>query len=128
MKEKKIISTVILSILIVPFMVWMIRLLPINLTEALSQVAASIPETELEGEGLLIYYGVSVFTVGVVGIGIYFIAILILLAGFIFFFVAFHNRKSTLKGVRYYNYFLAFCCVFLFVSSLVKMILWSCGY
>ncbi|MDE6241883.1 MAG: hypothetical protein K2M08_05655 [Anaeroplasmataceae bacterium] len=128
MKESKIIQTIVLTAFIAFIMFLTLSILPINLTESLQAAADSMSDSELEGEAALIYYGAVALTIGLAGIFSYVLAIFILIASLILVLVAVHNRHSNNKWIRYFNYFLAVCCLFMFVTSIVKMILWRCGY
>lgn len=128
MRESKIIQSIILTVFVAFVMFLTIRILPVNLTQLMQAVADSIPEEDFEGEAALIYYGAAVFSVGIAGILMYVIAIFILIASLIMVLFAVHNRSSNKKWIRYYNYVLAFFCLFMLVTSIVKMILWRCGY
>lgn len=128
MRESKIIQTIILTVFVAFVLYLTIGILPVNLTKLMQAVADSIPEEDFEGEAALIYYGAAVFSVGIAGIGMYIIAFFILIASFILVLFAVHNRDSNKNWIRYFNYALAFLCLFMFVSSIVKMILWRCGY
>lgn len=105
-----------------------IRILPVNLTKALQAMVDSTPDTDLEGESALIYFGAVTLSIGMAGIAMYVIAFFILIASFIMVLFAVRNMNSNTKWVRYSNYVLAFCSLFMLVSSIVKMILWRCGY
>ncbi|MCM1131165.1 MAG: hypothetical protein NC310_06250 [Roseburia sp.] len=128
MKESKIIQTIILTVCVAFVMFLTIRLLPVNLKESLQAMADSVPDTDLEGESAMIYYGAAAFSIGITGIAMYVIAIFILIASLIMALFAVHNRNSNKNWIRYYNYALAFLSLFMFVSSIVKIILWRCGY
>ncbi|MDE7106212.1 MAG: hypothetical protein K2O22_03515, partial [Anaeroplasmataceae bacterium] len=91
MKESKIIQTCILTVFVAFVLFLTIRILPVNLTESLKAVANSIPDTDLEGESAMIYYGAAVFSIGIAGIGMYVIAIFILIASLIMILFAVHN-------------------------------------
>lgn len=128
MKESKIIQTILLAIFVAFVLFLTIRILPVNLTKALQAMVDSTPDTDLEGESALIYFGAVTLSIGMAGIAMYVIAFFILIASFIMVLFAVRNMNSNTKWVRYSNYVLAFCSLFMLVSSIVKMILWRCGY
>lgn len=128
MRESKIIQTIIITMFVVFFMVLTIQILPVNLTKTIQAMADSVPNTDLEGEFAMVYYGTAAFSIGMRGIGFYFQAIIILIISLLLVLFAVHNRDSNKKWIRYYNYALAFCSMFMIVSSIIKMILWRCGY
>ncbi|MDE7213203.1 MAG: hypothetical protein K2N42_01325 [Anaeroplasmataceae bacterium] len=129
MKESKIIQTVILTIFVALVMFMTIMILNVNLTEILENMTGSIQgEETAEGEAALFYIGIALLTIGVGAIVFYALAIVILITSLILGLLAIHNRYSNNKWIRYYNYFLAVCCLFMMISSIVKMILWRCGY
>ena len=128
MKENKIVQTIVLTILVAFVMFLTIGILPVNLKESLQAMADSVSDTDLEGESAMIYYGAAVFSIGIAGIAMYVIAIFILIVSLIMVLFAVHNIDSNKKWIRYYNCVLAFLSLFMIVSSIVKMILWRCGY
>ncbi len=129
MKEKKsrIIRTIVLFIFILLFMFLTIRILPVNLTEILNSAADSVEDPELDGEGAVIYYGAISLVLAIGALALYVIAILIIVGSIIFLVCAIRNTSSSKKWVKYFNYFLIVCCIFMLISSVTKIILWRCG-
>ncbi|MDE6660213.1 MAG: hypothetical protein K2J93_00125 [Anaeroplasmataceae bacterium] len=129
MKESRIVQTITLTVFIALGMFLTIGILNVNLVESLKNMAGSIQgEENVEGEAALVYVGMALVTIGIGAIFFYVLAIIILITSLIYGLLAIYNIKSSNKWVRYFNYFLVVCCLFMFVSSIVKMILWRCGY
>ncbi len=123
-----IVLTAVLTICICFIMVGVIRLIPVNLTELANQMAKDLSQSDMADENELVYFGFAAASISMTAIGYYIIAIGVIFVSLICLAVAVHNRHSEMKWVRYYNYFLAVCCLFMLITPIVKMILWQCGY
>lgn len=125
-----IVSTVILTLMVAVSLFFIIRLIPLNLKENLQAAIDSIPplEEDVGGEGQIIYYGFASISISMIIILTYLLAGFVVFLSIVGIIIGIVNRKTEKKGLRYYNYVLIGLMSFTCIASIVKMILWRCGY
>ncbi len=127
MKKKRIVSTVILSIILTILLIFVLPNLTLNLHESFENMKS---DTSIEEYGPMAVLVVAIAAIGMVfAIAIYCIlfAAAAIASGVCLIFTI-RNRKSCLKPIRIINYVLDGGFAFVIVASVTKIILFLCGY
>ncbi len=128
MKKKRITSTIILSIILSILLVVVLSFLPLNFHQ--SHEDLQFPDASFEKYGEMSMILILVIAMMFIGMTVLFFAIFInaaIAAGICLIF-SIKNRKSTLKAIRIINYVLDGGFAFVIVASVIKIILFFCGY
>ncbi len=127
MKKKRITSTIILSIILTILLIFVLPNLTLNLHESFENIKSNASMGEYGPMAILV---VAVGAIGMVfAIAIYCIlfAAVAITSGVCLIFTI-RNRKSCLKPIRIINYVLDGGFSFVIVASVIKIILFLCGY
>lgn len=127
MKKKRIVSTIILSVILTILLIFVIPNLTLNLHKSFENIKSDASLGEYGPMAIL------VVAVGAIGM-IFAIAIFCILfaaaaitSGVCLIFTV-RNRKSCLKPIRIINYVLDGGFAFVIIASVTKIILFLCGY
>lgn len=121
MSEKRIMSTVVISLLVLSSLFWIFQLLPVSREEMLGGF-----QLGEEPDAVELMWGSIV--AGIVMLTFHFLAMAVLVTHSICLIFTVKNRRSCLKSVRAVNYVLDGLNAFLIVTALSKLILWRFGY
>ena len=127
MKKKRIVSTVILSVILTILLLFVIPNLTLNLHAAFENIQSDV---SVEKYGPMAMLVVAIGALGMLfAIAVYCIlfAIAANAAGVCLIF-SIKNRKSSLLPVRIINYVLDGGFTFVILASITKIILFFCGY
>lgn len=127
MKKKRIVSTVILSITLSILLIFVLNNLTLDLHKAFENMQS---DASIEEYGEMSMLVVAIGGLGMIVASIVFLTLFInatISAGICLIF-SIRNRKSCLKPIRIINYVLDGGFVFVIGASVIKIILFFCGY